>query len=174
MPPFAERTSHGFIGLGAVEPFRIEPAAAPALEVPLLIELIFFGLEKHAQKFRVAAGAADILWRAASCTAGADRSLWSGRNCEQVFECHLMRPVVAKIVDVLELDACAPVKREILDENASRLEGARFIAVQALAFREIGVTITKSANQEMMEMAVRPAEGYLQDVMKLSKVQAEG
>ena len=89
----------------------------------MLIELIFFGLEKHAQKFRVAVRAAYILWRTASCTAGADRSLWSGRNCDQVFECHLMRPVVAKIVDIFELDACAPVKREILDANAGRLEG---------------------------------------------------
>jgi hypothetical protein len=41
-----------------------------------------------------------------------------------------------------------------------RLDGyARFIAVQALALGELGVTKAKAANQEMVKMAVRPAEG---------------
>ncbi len=54
MPSLAKDTSNRLIGFSAVETFRVEAATAPVFQMPLFFDLVFFGMEEHAEKLFVA------------------------------------------------------------------------------------------------------------------------
>ncbi len=61
--PLAQGPTHGPVRLRYIKSLRIELAAAPALEVLLLLDLVGLGAQQHAQELDVAVRPADILGR---------------------------------------------------------------------------------------------------------------
>ena len=173
VPPLAMGTSNRLIGFSAVETLRVEAATAPVFQMLLLFDLVFFGMEEHAEKLFVAAGPAYVFRGTASRTVYASCGFWRGRQCEQFFERYLMRPVVTKIVDIVKAGMFAAVKCEIPDANVRCLESARLNVIQALAFEEISIAVAKSANEKIVKVTICPAKGRLQNVVELSQVRAQ-
>src|SRR5271166_1723899 len=104
--------------------------------MPLLFDLVFCGMEEHAEKLLVTAGPAHIFRGTASRTVDASCTFWCGRECKQFFERYPMRPVVTEIVYIAKTRIFAAVECEIADARICRLESSRFIVVQAIAFEE--------------------------------------
>ena len=126
------------------------------------------GIGDDVEEVGIAVEAADILGRTGTPAVDAARIARRRVEGEEPLERDDVLPVVAEVVDVDEAEVFAAV--EIAQPHLAFIEAAGIVLQLGLA--GFGIAVGHAADAELVQVAVPPAEGGLDDAMQLTEVEA--
>jgi len=153
------------VGHLAIEPFRVEMATGPPFGIAVLG---IVGVGDDVEEAGIAADAADILGWTSTPAPDAARTARRRVEGEEPLELDDVLPVVAEVIDVKKAEAFAAV--EIAQAHVAFVEAAGVVLELGLA--EFGIAVGQAADAELVQVAVPPAEGGLDDAMQLAEMEA--
>jgi hypothetical protein len=159
-----ERVPDVLVGHREIKPVAIKVTTAPAL----CIDMLSVGWIGHdREKVLVTAHPTHVLRRARAFAGDTRGDPGSDGERNMPFDLDGVYPVVAEIVDVGE--GYAVLAAEVAKSNLALVEDTR-VVLEAALFQDIGVSITKSADAEFVQMITPPVEGRLDRKMEFAEV----
>src|SRR5262245_47542696 len=153
-----------FVNPLAIEPFRIEVAAAPTFEVGML-GMAAIGYDR--KEFLIAASPANVFGRARTGAPDTGSRARCDLKGEKPLHLDGMSPTVTQVIEIRKPKSVAPFEVEKADLPFVKQAG---VGLEPEIVVSIRIAITQTTDLEFMQMVVPPIESGLNAEVQLSQM----